>query len=651
MKNFIIIPLLCLSFFISTSLHANDLAEFQRAYKNLKIEDRKNIQAELFAYGISSSAKGYKGNICGQTDQNTLNAIKEAYDDSAPFFYKEVSEEEFLSLILEPFEFWGEGGEGWEEENNFLSPIKNEFGNNCPNIEQNNSTQFATAKTQDSFFKSLNISCNVTPLKDIRGVKIRAESWEKFGNNELMAILDNENYYSLDSEANFNKLVKLNDSNPEFPPLQFWTGYGYMLRGDFNNSLSYFAKAASRGEPNSAYLVAIIALGFKDQFENIKLDDSFSENPNHIALIRDCLEVSYSTPNLKLAFSDRQYTHYYDHQTYFVDESAFLLVSTYLKDSSGLNGYKADWSAEKLQAKKAKEIINQYISYGIETDDCDKSCWKRLKEIANTAMKNEFNEMKASLDSNMPDFISRAPDKDNLFSYDLTSACRAANPNEQPIPETGTEFSSVTINSNICANVVRLSNKNYKCSMGILGSGTFDSFSRNVTIDDYFLRTNNEVSCMRSDNASILLKINSYSVDQKLSEKDVEIVLGDGRNVANKIIVKGNVLGAFLQNRSKELLDSKINEVQFSCKAFNACNVTGRELAKFILKNKSSISVFEPALETERDWLGNPVLENYLNSVSTFGEVLKIKSPEKNKRTLRLLRGSIDDFSPGGISL
>ena len=98
---------------VSSVSLAQDAGQFEQAFKRLSLNERKAIQQELNDYGNYGGGVGYSGAIDGLWGRNTSRAIIGAYTDTFQYFPKNMwdTEAQFLSYILEPYEFWGEGGE------------------------------------------------------------------------------------------------------------------------------------------------------------------------------------------------------------------------------------------------------------------------------------------------------------------------------------------------------------------------------------------------------------------------------------------------------------------------------------------------------------------------------------------------------------
>ena len=240
-------------------------------------------------------------------------------------------------------------------------------------------------KNNLDYFKALDIQCRSLPQSSF--TTANTASWDAYGDRSIMFHLQKDNT-SLNEQRAFNDLVALADLRPNFPPLQFWVGFGYYLRNDFEKTVYWLGKSAEKGEPNSAYLLSVIALNLLSDEDPLKLDVSFDGQSVDAEFAKKCLEVVF--------FSDKPFVvNGVTHESYFTKIAAELLVPIYLQKEGLLyegqeqKGFSVSWTGQP-NIKRAIEIINANRS---STESCDKNCWKRY-EIAAKSLLNEQEEAK-----------------------------------------------------------------------------------------------------------------------------------------------------------------------------------------------------------------------------------------------------------------
>lgn len=108
MKRIFILAAISSIYFFNHA-NAQNLELLKLAFNQVSLSERKSIQSELKAYGSMSSANGYQGAIDGQWGIGTASALVEAYAPTV-FLWGTMNEQQFIEFILEPYEFWGEGG-------------------------------------------------------------------------------------------------------------------------------------------------------------------------------------------------------------------------------------------------------------------------------------------------------------------------------------------------------------------------------------------------------------------------------------------------------------------------------------------------------------------------------------------------------------
>ena len=341
---------------------AQDFSAFEKSFKQLSNDEKKSIQKELRDYGV------YSGEIDGIWGRNTANAIIGAYNDVYQNYPEGMwdTEGKFLAYILEPYEFWGEGDECDGCETGDVYETKNQL------VE--NSSEKSSSYLE--FFQDLAPSCNAL---NTSAFGAQATEWSNLGGSRsLMYELDGllDSLFDGDEET-FQQLIALSKKFQNFPPLQFWLGYAYWQRNKFHESLIWLSKASQNGEPNAAYLIAIIALNYIHPDDKLKIDESFPRSPLDIKIAMECLETT-------LATDENLFVHSVPHSSYFIQSAAELLVPIYLQDKGLLyedpeqQDFSVDWVGEP-NVERAVKIID---SYRKPTDSCNATCWDRYQVVA-----------------------------------------------------------------------------------------------------------------------------------------------------------------------------------------------------------------------------------------------------------------------------
>lgn len=240
----------------------------------------------------------------------------------------------------------------------------------------------AVSQSDVDFFLSQNIQCK--PVTD-------SPVWAGLGGSYRLSRQMSE--FDQSSDPNSDEIFYFYKSslqeNPDYPPLLFKTGYGYWLRNDFRNAVPLLAKAAAKGEPNSAYLLSVLAMNVLHPNDKIKISGQTPAGPIDIKIAVQCLEVAASTGTLDVDGGTF-------HDEYFSVIASQALVALYLQrvDLLGYqrtqDNYTVNWQGLEKKPVEALQLI-QYIRSNPERASCDSICLQEMEKIANEEVQKLTN--------------------------------------------------------------------------------------------------------------------------------------------------------------------------------------------------------------------------------------------------------------------
>lgn len=355
---------------VLATLPLSDGAYLRKAFIGLPEQKRMEIQSALAQAGY------YSSNVDGKWGRGTEAAIKtyiaENQDEMPTADY--TSPEGASNTLVGAMSHLGlnscQNDECADEQYSTATP-------NTPVSDAAKSN--AELRTHREIFESVRPSCRSLSETALAGEKAR--DWRELGGDRsLMYELEQsfDAFFNGDNDI-FNRYLALSARYPDFPPLQFMIGYGYWERNDFEQALTWLSKAAFNGEPNSAYLIALISLNVVESGDSLKIDSSFPAGPVNLSVARQCLEASYSVDDFLIV-------HGVMHQAFFRQAAAQLLVPILLKQKGKLysspekKNYSIEWAARPSDLDRAIEIINAMKSQ--PSNSCDLNCWNAYEAEA-----------------------------------------------------------------------------------------------------------------------------------------------------------------------------------------------------------------------------------------------------------------------------
>ena len=237
-----------------------------------------------------------------------------------------------------------------------------------------------------------------------------------------------------------------------------------------------------------------------------------------------------------------------------------------------------------------------------------------------------------------------------VFSVDAFKACTSDNVPKSP-SDRGTAMLGINIASDICTNVNSLNERGYACQL----RGQAVSYPEGQTVyNSYMLQG---ISCT-NDQREITFSLPDFVARVPASaagSNDVEIL-----SEAHWFSVffggsdpeYGSKTAFVVEAWSAAATSTDVAAIQINCSALNACAETGRDLAQFLVSNLDSLSVMNIDLVEQRNLSQQVVgLKEMLVGVSEFGEVFSVSSVNDPGASVLIDRGTLNDFSPGGMTL
>ncbi|WP_173507411.1 hypothetical protein [Aliiroseovarius sp. xm-g-7] len=562
-------------------------------------------------------ATGYQGSIDGKWGRGTQAAL----DEASSYFYlgENTSADEVLAYILEPYEFWGEGGDCGEDcsfiENNSIDMTVANGDNSEPEELGANKSDPATQVNVTESGRTEYVDLPDFHCKSVEELPegiANLRNWDASANaSESQFILSFRILNSLivDGERAPDEFIESYETAvPDTPLRNFLIAYMYWQKGEISNFVNYAGKAAEMGEPNSSFLLGLLALGVMPL--NYSLWDGYSDfeftGLEDLPKALECLKAASVKPTLgdgrSLDVGDPHgngYTMYFVKDAPLIASSLLLFDDTFLERTAETSS-PISWAGISFDAEEAKLILDNYrrdISTGAEKVNIAENLLIRAE--------TSLSQLASTQENALPSFVSGSQ---GSYSVDLQAACDGVNRNESEI---GTKILGVNIAASLCENIYSMIDRGFDCNIGFqkdFGSGRL------------------EFGSAKCQNADAVVQFETGSIYPSESET----------MSATK----------FWSENKDDMLNGEIKNIRFNCNAMNSCSNTGRDLAQFIVDNVGTVSEMNPVYVDqffEGGWRAE--------GVSDFGEKIIVLGLEYLEPSLKIGRGALDQYKPGGMSL